>query len=71
MNAKEDHGSRSRASAGDGVVGFAVLGCLLAGVVAVFKAFVASSGLDTLLCTLGAVFAFGAVAYLLLSSALE
>lgn len=50
--------------AGDGVVGFAVLGCLLAGVVALFKAFAAETGWDTFLCTVATVVAFGAVVWL-------
>jgi FtsH-binding integral membrane protein len=57
-------------TAGTGVVGFAILGCLIAGVIALFKAFVASTGLDTLLCTVGAVLAFGAVIWIYCSKRL-
>jgi hypothetical protein len=38
---------------------FAVLGCLLAGVVGVIKAFSMAGGIDVLLCLLGATIAFG------------
>ena len=41
------------------VMVFAVIGCLLAGVVGVIKAFSMAGGIDVLLCLLGATAAFG------------
>ena len=46
------------------VVGFAVLGCLVAGCVGIVKALDMNSGLDVLLCLLGSVAAFGMVFYI-------
>lgn len=45
------------------VVGFAVLGCLVAGCVGIAKALEMDRGLDVLLCLLGSVAAFGMVFY--------
>ena len=47
------HGGRDR------MMLLAVLGCLIAGMVGVIKAFTMSSGIDVLLCLWGAVLAFG------------
>jgi hypothetical protein len=52
-----------RSSNADTVVGFAVLGLLVAGGVGVLKALSMDSGFDVLLCLLGSV-AFGAVYYI-------
>jgi len=51
-------------SSADTIVGFAVLGCLAAGGVGVFKALSMESGADVLLCLLGSVAAFGTVFYI-------
>ena len=53
-----------RSSSGESVVGFAVLGCLIAGGVGIAKAMSMESGFDVLLCLLGSVAAFGAVFYI-------
>jgi hypothetical protein len=50
-------------SSAETVVGFAVLGCLLAGGVGIVKALSMEGGLDVLLCLLGSVAAFGTVFY--------
>ncbi|MDR3457276.1 MAG: hypothetical protein P4N60_07510 [Verrucomicrobiae bacterium] len=42
-----------------GVMVFAVMGCMIAGLVGVLKAFTMSGGVDVLLCLLGATTAFG------------
>ena len=47
-------------------LGFAVLGCLLAGTIALYKAATMTDGLGVAGCVLGAVVAFGFVAYLYL-----
>ncbi len=47
----------------DMVVGFAVLGCLVAGAVGIGRALNMDSGLDVLLCLLGSVAAFGVVLF--------
>jgi hypothetical protein len=49
---------------GEMVVGFAVLGCLVAGAVGIFKAWSMQTGFDVLLCLLGSVAAFGMVFYI-------
>jgi hypothetical protein len=46
------------------VVGFAVMGCLVAGAVGIDKALNMQNGLDVLLCLLGSVAAFGMVFYI-------
>jgi hypothetical protein len=51
-------------SSADTVVGFAVLGCLVAGGVGIAKALDMGSGFDVLLCLLGSVAAFGMVFYI-------
>jgi hypothetical protein len=52
-----------RSSTGETIVGFAVLGCLVAGGVGILKALSMESGIDVLLCLLGSTAAFGAVIY--------
>jgi hypothetical protein len=68
MNTPSSVESRSiaaaRASRAETVVGFAILGLLLAGAVGVWKAMSMARGIDVLLCLLGAVVAFGAVYYI-------
>jgi hypothetical protein len=54
----------TRSSSTDTVLGFAVIGLLVAGTVGVLKAWSMESGLDVLLCLLGSVAAFGAVYYI-------
>jgi hypothetical protein len=53
-----------RGNSGDMVVGFAVLGCLIAGAVGIDRALSMQSGFDVLLCLLGSVAAFGMVFYI-------
>ncbi|HZR17491.1 MAG TPA: hypothetical protein VFE51_09205 [Verrucomicrobiae bacterium] len=53
-----------RSSSADTVVGFAVIGLLVAGTIGVLKALSMESGFDVLLCLLGSVAAFGAVYYI-------
>ena len=53
-----------RSSNADTVVGFAVLGLLVAGGVGVLKALSMDTGFDVMLCLLGSVAAFGAVYYI-------
>jgi uncharacterized membrane protein YuzA (DUF378 family) len=53
-----------RSSSAETVVGFAVLGCLVAGTVGILKASSMESGFDVLLCLLGSVAAFGMVFYI-------
>ena len=67
MSDGEENRSSVSGHAGDGVIGFAVLGCLVAGVLALFKAFAAATGWDTFLCTIAAVAAFGTVVWLYFS----
>jgi hypothetical protein len=55
-----------RTSSGETVLGFAVLGCLLAGAVGILKALSMESGVDVLFCLLGSVAAFGTLFYLYL-----
>ena len=50
-----------RSSSTDTVLGFAIIGLLVAGTVGVLKALSMESGFDVLLCLLGSVVAFGAV----------
>ncbi len=45
-------------------MGFAVLGCLVAGAVGIAKASGMESGFDVLLCLLGSIAAFGVVFYI-------
>lgn len=70
MTDRDNPPSRTESSSGDSVVGLAILGCLTAGVVALFKAFVAPTGADTFLCTAGAVLAFGTVIWMYCSKRL-
>ncbi len=53
-----------RSSSAETVLGFAVLGCLVAGGVGIAKALSMESGFDVLLCLLGSVAAFGMVFYI-------
>jgi len=53
-----------RGSSAETVVGFAVLGCLVAGAVGIAKASGMESGFDVLLCLLGSIAAFGVVFYI-------
>jgi len=46
------------------VIGFAILGCMVAGGMGIAKASNMESGLDVLLCLLGSVAAFGVVFYI-------
>jgi hypothetical protein len=56
--------TRETSSSADTVLGFAVLGCLVAGGVGILKALSMESGFDVLLCLLGSVAAFGMVFYI-------
>ena len=51
-------------SSAEMVVGFAVLGCLIAGSVGIIKAWSMQDGFNVLLCLLGSIAAFGTVFYL-------
>jgi len=53
-----------RNASAETVVGFAVIGCLVAGAVGIDKATDMQNGLDVLLCLLGSVAAFGMVFYI-------
>ena len=53
-----------RSSSVDTVVGFAVLGCLVAGGIGIVKALEMKGGFDVLLCLLGSVAAFGMLFYI-------
>ena len=53
-----------RYASAETVVGFAVIGCLVAGAVGIDKALEMTSGIDVLLCLLGSVAAFGMVFYI-------
>ena len=58
-NKTSEHGSSA-----DTVVGFAVLGLLVAGGVGILKALSMENGLDVFFCLLGSTAAFGAVYYI-------
>ena len=53
-----------RKSNAETVVGFAVLGCLVAGAVGILKALSMDSGSGVFLCLLGSVAAFGMVYFI-------
>jgi hypothetical protein len=53
-----------RNASAETVVGFAVIGCLIAGAVGIAKAMDMDSGWDVLLCLLGSVAGFGMVFYI-------
>ena len=53
-----------RSSKVDTVIGFAVLGLLVAGSVGIMKALSMTSGIDVLLCLLTSVASFGTVYYI-------
>ena len=61
---KNQSEASERSSGADTVVGFAVLGCLVAGTVGIIQALNMKSGFDVLLCLLGSVAAFGMVFYI-------
>ena len=63
-DAQNPSGTAERSSSAETVVGFAVLGCLVAGTVGILKASSMESGFDVLLCLLGSVAAFGMVFYI-------
>ena len=52
-----------RNTSAETVVGFAIIGCLVAGAVGIDKATEMQNGWDVLLCLLGSVAAFGMVFY--------
>jgi hypothetical protein len=62
--AQNPNESRDRHSSADSVLGFAVIGLLVAGTVGVLKAMSMDSGVDVLFCLLGSVAAFGAVYFI-------
>lgn len=64
----EEHDLPSEAMVGNAqtVLGFAVLGCMVAGGVGIAKALNMERGLDVLFCLLGSVAAFGVVFYVYL-----
>ncbi len=68
MNAQTQTQNRNetakRGASAETVVGFAVLGLLVAGTVGILKALSMESGFDVLLCLVGSVAAFGTVYYL-------
>jgi hypothetical protein len=51
-------------SSAETVVGFAVLGLLVAGAIGIWKALSMESGIDVFFCLLGSTAAFGAVYYI-------
>lgn len=51
-----------RAVAGEEVVGYAILGCLAAGTIGIYKAAV-TDGVESASCVVASVIAFGAVCY--------
>ncbi|HVV02131.1 MAG TPA: hypothetical protein VHH88_12260 [Verrucomicrobiae bacterium] len=61
----ETHAAESGSHA-ETVIGFAILGCLAAGVIGIVTALSMTTGLDVLLCLLGSVAAFGTVFYIYL-----
>ena len=62
-----DRESRVAHANGEMALGFAILGCLMAGGVGIWTAAGMTSGLGVFLCLLGAVTAFGTVFYIFLS----
>jgi UDP-N-acetylmuramyl pentapeptide phosphotransferase/UDP-N-acetylglucosamine-1-phosphate transferase len=68
MDTKTEAENRSGATnsivSADTALGFAVIGCFVAGGVGISKAVDMTSGLDVLLCLLGSVAAFGMVFYI-------
>ena len=62
--AENQTSTAERESSADTVVGFAVLGCLVAGAVGILKALIMDSGAGVLLCLLGSVASFGMVYYI-------
>lgn len=66
MSAQTENRSETseRSSNANTVVGFVVMGLLVAGTVGILKALGMESGLDVLLCLIGSVTAFCAVYYI-------
>ena len=59
-------GSESKAAkhvSGEKVVGYAVLGCFIAGVIGIYKAMV-TDGISSAACLLAAIAAFGTICYI-------
>lgn len=52
-----------RIVAGEGVVGYAVLGCIVAGTIGIYKAAWAN-GVDAAACLVASVVAFGTICYI-------
>ena len=61
-----DREIKAASGSGEMVVGFAIMGCLMAGGVGIWKATNMASGLDVFWCLLGAVASFGVVFYIFL-----
>ena len=55
-----------RSSSAETTLGFAVMGCCVAGSIAVYKAMTMTTGAGVLLCVLAAIAAFGTVAFIYL-----
>jgi len=61
-----DPETKAANGSGEMVLGFGILGCLVAGGVGIWKATNMASGLDVFWCLLGAVASFGTVFYIYL-----
>ena len=59
----QNRSSVEHSSAIDTVIGFAMLGCLVAGGVGIWKAMSMTNGADVLFCLAGSAAAFGTVLY--------
>jgi hypothetical protein len=59
----DDVNALNRIVSGEAVVGYAVLGCLAAGTIGIFKA-IFMDGIGAALCLLASVAAFGTVCYI-------
>lgn len=55
-----------RSSSAETTLGFAVMGCCVAGFIAIYKAMTMTTGVGVLLCVLAAIAAFGTVAFIYL-----
>jgi hypothetical protein len=64
MSTQIQSNTPERSSSAETVIGFAVLGLLVTGVVGIGKAIGMHRGADVLLCLLGSVAAFGTVIYI-------
>lgn len=60
----QDTTATTRVSEAETAIGFAVMGCLVAGAVGIVKALEMERASDVLLCLLGSVAAFGFVIYI-------